>query len=165
MSDAQRFDLLVRGGICVTDGTAAEADVEFSTVHRWRGSLPNASAAEIGTRFARSSWCHRQLSTLRAGSGVKEGRDGDGRAAPGGVTAICEMPNTKPSATTAKGKSAAGTGGWTTLSSDASAENADQLDTLENDFLAVWRENLYRWSGQSAGPQTRCGRYCCGAGV
>ena len=142
MSDAQRFDLLVRGGICVTDGTMAEADVGILNGRITAiGHLPNASAAkEIDATGLHvlpgviDSQVHFREPGLEHKEDLGTGTAG---AALGGVTAICEMPNTKPSTTTAedlaekvrRGREKA----WTDFAffMGASAENADQLDTLE----------------------------------
>ena len=142
MGNGSRFDLLIRGGICVTDSTISTGDVgiregKIAAV----GQLPGASAeTEIDAHGLHilpgviDSQVHFREPGLEHKEDLGTGTAG---AALGGVTAVCEMPNTRPSTTSAealadkvrRGQEKA----WTDFAffMGAAAENADQLCELE----------------------------------
>lgn len=102
---SESFDLVIRGGICVTPNGIEEADVgvidgRITTI----GSLASAKAAEVfeakGLHVLPGvidSQCHFR----EPGNEYKEDLESGSRAAVlGGVTAVFEMPNTNPPTTT-----------------------------------------------------------------
>ena len=142
MNESKRYDLLIRGGICVTDNTIAEGDVAIKDGKIAAiGPLPGASAEkEVDARglHVLPGAIDTQVHFREPGLEHKEDLStGTMSAALGGITAVCEMPNTKPSTTTAedmadkvrRGREKA----WTDFAffMGAAAENADHLDQLE----------------------------------
>ena len=142
MSTAGRFDLLIRGGICVLDDTTTQCDVgvrsgKIAAV----GQLPGASAETVMDArglHVLPGVIDSQVHFREPGLEHKEDLGtGTAGAALGGVTAVCEMPNTRPSTTTAEalaekvrlGREKA----WTDFAffMGAAAENADRLAELE----------------------------------
>jgi dihydroorotase len=136
------FDLLIRGGMCVTDTTIAPGDVgirdgKIAAV----GQLPSARAdVEIDAKglHVLPGVIDSQVHFREPGLEHKEDLGtGTASAALGGITAICEMPNTKPSTTTPAamankvrlGREKA----WTDFAffMGAAAENADKLGEIE----------------------------------
>ena len=106
MGRSMRFDLLIRGGHCVTDGTTAIADIGIRDGRIVSvGALSGASAdTELDAKglHVRPGVIDTQVHFREPGLEHKEDLGtGTAGAALGGVTAICEMPNTKPSTTTA----------------------------------------------------------------
>jgi dihydroorotase len=104
---AETFDLILRGGTCVTPAGVAEADVG---VRQGRiaaiGELTNAEAAEIvdcGGLHVLPGVIDTQVHFREPGLEHKEDfATGTAGAALGGVTAVFEMPNTKPPTVTAE---------------------------------------------------------------
>ena len=103
MSDT--FDLVIRGGTCVTPNGIAEADVgviggRIAAI----GSLANARAAEIFEAkglHVLPGVIDTQVHFREPGNEHKEDLESGSRAAVlGGVTAVFEMPNTNPPTTT-----------------------------------------------------------------
>jgi dihydroorotase len=102
---AQRFDLLVRGGIVVTPNGTAQADVGIRDGRTAAiGVLSEATAAEIieaGGLHVLPGVIDTQVHFREPGSEQKEDLESGSRAAVlGGVTAVFEMPNTHPPTTT-----------------------------------------------------------------
>ena len=103
MSD--RFDLLIRGGMCVTPNGIGEADI---AVREGRiaaiGSLATVDAAEVFEArglHVLPGVIDTQVHFREPGNEHKEDLESGSRAAVlGGVTAVFEMPNTYPPTTT-----------------------------------------------------------------
>ncbi len=103
MSD--RFDLLIRGGMCVTPNGIGEADI---AVREGRiaaiGSLATVDAAEVFEArglHVLPGVIDTQVHFREPGNQHKEDLESGSRAAVlGGVTAVFEMPNTYPPTTT-----------------------------------------------------------------
>lgn len=102
----ERFDLILKGGICVTPGGLVEADVAARGGRiAALGALGDAEAAEV----VQARGLHvlpgvidTQVHFREPGHEHKEDlASGTRAAALGGVVAVFEMPNTKPSTTTA----------------------------------------------------------------
>jgi dihydroorotase len=102
----ETFDLILRGGTCVTPAGVAEADVG---VRRGRiaalGALAAAAAAEVvdcAGLHVLPGVIDTQVHFREPGLEHKEDfATGTAGAALGGVTAVFDMPNTKPPTTTA----------------------------------------------------------------
>jgi dihydroorotase len=103
MSDG--FDLLIRGGTCVTPNGIGEADVgviggRVTAI----GALANAKAAEVFEAkglHVLPGVIDTQVHFREPGNEHKEDLESGSRAAVlGGVTAVFEMPNTNPPTTT-----------------------------------------------------------------
>ncbi|HVP83870.1 MAG TPA: dihydroorotase [Rhizomicrobium sp.] len=102
MSDT--FDLLIKGGICVTPSGIAEADVGVRAGHIAAiGNLANAKAAEVYDAkglHVLPGVIDSQVHFREPGNEHKEDLESGSRAAVlGGVTAVFEMPNTNPPTT------------------------------------------------------------------
>lgn len=103
---SQQFDLILKGGWVATPGGLAETDIG---VRGGRivaiGDLGQASAAEVFDAAGLTvlpGVIDTQVHLREPGLEYKEDlATGTAAAALGGVTAICEMPNTKPSTVTA----------------------------------------------------------------
>ena len=142
MNEDGEFDLLIRGGMCVTDTTIATGDV----------GIRDGKIAAIGQLARARADVEIDATGLHVLPGVIDSQvhfrepglehkedlgTGTASAALGGITAICEMPNTKPSTTTAEamankvrlGREKA----WTDFAffMGAAAENADKLGEIE----------------------------------
>ncbi|MCB9762163.1 MAG: dihydroorotase [Alphaproteobacteria bacterium] len=143
-TSSKTFDLLVRGGRCVTPGGVVDADVgirggRIAAI----GALGAASAAEeidASGLHVLPGLIDTQVHFREPGLEYKEDLGtGTAGAALGGITAVFEMPNTKPSTLThddladkvARGRAK----GWTDFAFfiGASAENVDQLGAIEQD--------------------------------
>jgi dihydroorotase len=137
-----RFDLLVRGGTVVShDGTCiADVGIRAGRIATF-GDLSAASAAEVfdarGLHVLPGA-IDSQVHMREPGLEHKEDLAcGTAAAALGGIASICEMPNTKPSTTTAEALNekltrAAGRA-WVdhAFYIGGAADNAEQLATLE----------------------------------
>jgi dihydroorotase len=138
----ETFDLLLRGGTCVTPAGVAEADVG---VRHGRiaaiGELTNAEATEVvdcGGLHVLPGVIDTQVHFREPGLEHKEDfATGTAGAALGGVTAVFEMPNTKPPTVTAaaladKCRRAKGRA-WVDMAFfiGASPENVAELAALE----------------------------------
>jgi dihydroorotase len=100
-----RFDLLIRGGICVTPNGIGEADIAVSDGRISAiGSLAAADAAEVFEAkglHVLPGVIDTQVHFREPGNEHKEDLESGSRAAVmGGVTAVFEMPNTHPPTTT-----------------------------------------------------------------
>jgi dihydroorotase len=137
-----RFDLIIRNGICLTPSGRAEADIgirggRFVAI----GDLTSASAAETFD----ASGLHvlpgvidTQVHFREPGMEHKEDLESGTRAAVmGGVTGVFEMPNTSPLTDSAEAiadkLARARNRAWCdhAFFVGATAENADRLDALE----------------------------------
>lgn len=139
---SKRFDLLVKGGLAVTPNGLQEADVGLSEGRIVAlGQLDSAAADEVLDATGLTvlpGVIDSQVHFREPGNEHKEDLESGTRsAALGGVTAVFEMPNTKPSTTTAaalqdKLDRAAGRA-WTdhAFFIGAADENAAQLGELE----------------------------------
>ena len=104
---AAPFDLLISGGVVITPSGPTETDIG---IHDGRiaalGSLATAEAAErfdAGGLHVLPGVVDTQVHFREPGAEHKEDLEsGTRQAALGGVTAVFEMPNTKPSTTTAE---------------------------------------------------------------
>mgnify|MGYP001321345001 CR=1 FL=1 len=137
------FDLLVHGGTVVTPQGIAKADVGIKDGRIEQvGDLSNASAAEkVSARGLHvlpgviDSQCHFREPGLTHKEDIGSG---SASAALGGVTTFFEMPNTQPPTTTAEALAfkvrRAKETSWVDFAFyvGASAENADELGTLES---------------------------------
>lgn len=102
----ERFDLLLKGGICATPGGLVDADI---AVYQGRitalGALGDAEAAEVVEArglHVLPGVIDTQVHFREPGHEHKEDlATGTKAAALGGVVAVFEMPNTQPSTTTA----------------------------------------------------------------
>jgi dihydroorotase len=138
MSD---FDLLLKGGRVVTPAGTVEADVGVKDGKIAAIGALNAKAAEIFEANGLTilpGVIDSQVHLREPGLEYKEDlATGTAAAAMGGVTAVCEMPNTKPSTTTAEAmadKFARARGrAWVdhAFFMGGAPENADQLAELE----------------------------------
>jgi dihydroorotase len=139
----QSFDLLLRGGICVTPNGIAPADVGISEGRiAALGDLSQASAAvirDVRGLHVLPGVIDSQVHMREPGNTHKEDLETGGRAAVlGGVTAVFEMPNTNPPTTSAaaladklaraKGRMACDHAFYV----GASPDNVDALGALEN---------------------------------
>jgi dihydroorotase len=102
MSDS--FDLLIKGGVCATPSGLAEADVGVRAGRIAAiGSLANATAAEVYRAkglYVLPGVIDTQVHFREPGNDHKEDLESGSRAAVlGGVTAVFEMPNTRPPTT------------------------------------------------------------------
>jgi dihydroorotase len=139
----ERFDLVVKGGRVATLAGLVETDVAVKDGRiAALGSSLGGDAAEIFDAAGLTvlpGVIDTQVHFREPGNEHKEDlATGTAAAALGGVTAVCEMPNTKPSTTTeaaladklarAKGRA------WVdhAFFIGAAAENVDQLDRLES---------------------------------
>lgn len=140
MSDS--YDLLLKGGLVVTPGGTVAADIGVRD-----GRI--AAIGDLGATAAAETFDAAGLTILPGvidsqvhlrEPGLEHKEDlatGTAAAALGGVTAVCEMPNTKPSTTTAgdlADKLARAEGrAWVghAFFVGASADNADDLGRLE----------------------------------
>jgi len=101
----QAFDLIVRGGVCVTPSGLAEADIGIRDGRIAAiGALRNAQAAEVFEArglHVLPGIIDTHVHFREPGNLEKEDMETGSRAAVlGGVTAVFEMPNTNPPATT-----------------------------------------------------------------
>jgi len=101
----QAFDLIVRGGVCVTPSGLAEADIGIRDGRIAAiGALRNAQAAEVFEArglHVLPGIIDTHVHFREPGNLEKEDMESGSRAAVlGGVTAVFEMPNTNPPATT-----------------------------------------------------------------
>jgi dihydroorotase len=99
------FDLIIRGGTCVTPNGIDEADIGvISGRVAAIGSLGGAKAAELFEAkglYVLPGVIDTQVHFREPGNEHKEDLESGSRAAVlGGVTAVFEMPNTNPSTTT-----------------------------------------------------------------
>ncbi len=138
----QAFDFILRGGICLTPGGMAPADVGVAAGRIAAiGALGSATAAEefdAAGLHVLPGVIDTQVHFREPGNEHKEDLESGTRAAVlGGVTAVFEMPNTSPPTTTAEALaeklSRADGRAWCdhAFFAGASAENADQLADLE----------------------------------
>ena len=103
---SEMFDLLVRGGACITPGGAEQTDVGVRDGRiAALGELRAASAREVldaGALTVLPGIVDTQVHFREPGNEHKEDLETGTRAAVlGGVTAVFEMPNTAPSTTSA----------------------------------------------------------------
>jgi len=138
----QSFDLLLKGGFVATPGGIATADIGIIAGKIVAiGALGQASAAEVielAGLTVLPGVIDTQVHLREPGLEYKEDlATGTAAAALGGVTAVCEMPNTKPSTITAEDladKLARAKGrAWTdhAFFIGAAEENIDKLAALE----------------------------------
>jgi dihydroorotase len=138
----ESYDLIVKNGTCVSHDGTGEADVG---VREGRvaalGDLSRADAAEVVDAtglHVLPGVIDTQVHFREPGGEHKEDLESGTRAAVlGGVTAVFEMPNTRPTTTSAEAladKLARAEGrAWCDIAFfvGATAENADELGTLE----------------------------------
>ena len=139
MSDS--YDLLLKGGLVVTPGGTVAADIGVRDGRVAAiGDLGSAAAETVdaGGLTILPGVIDSQVHLREPGLEHKEDlATGTAAAALGGVTAVCEMPNTKPSTTTAgdlADKLARAEGrAWVdhAFFIGASADNVDELARLE----------------------------------
>jgi len=138
---AESYDLIIRGGIAATPNGIAAADIAIRAVRIAAIGAVKVSAAEeidAGGLHVLPGAIDTQVHFREPGLEHKEDlATGTAAAALGGVTAVFEMPNTKPSTLTAedladKRRRALGRV-WCDIAFfiGAAAENADQLGELE----------------------------------
>ncbi len=101
---SEEFDLLIKGGICVTPSGIAQADVGVRAGRIAAiGSLTNAKAVEVYDAkglHVLPGVIDTQVHFREPGNEHKEDLESGSRAAVlGGVTAVFEMPNTNPPTT------------------------------------------------------------------
>jgi dihydroorotase len=135
------FDLVLKGGRVMTPGGLVEADVgvrdgKIAEIGDLKG--PAAEIFEASGLTVLPGVIDTQVHLREPGLEYKEDlATGTAAAAMGGVTAVCEMPNTKPNTTTAEAladKLARAKGrAWVdhAFFIGAAAENADHLGELE----------------------------------
>lgn len=139
----ETYDLVIKGGICMTPSGRAETDIGVRDGKIV--ALGDINVADGQFVFSATGLhvlpgvIDTQVHFREPGNEHKEDLESGTRAAAkGGVTAIFEMPNTKPSTVTAEAiadKVNRATGrAWCDFAFfvGAAAENADQLGTLEN---------------------------------
>ena len=138
---AQRYDLIVKGGMAVTPNGIGEADLAIAggrIVALGRVEGDAAQILDASGLHVLPGVIDSQVHFREPGNEHKEDlATGTAAAVLGGVTAVFEMPNTKPSTTTAelladKLRRAQGRV-WCDIAFyvGATAENADQLGELE----------------------------------
>jgi dihydroorotase len=138
---AETYDLIIRGGVAATPNGIAPADVAIRAGRIAAiGSVGGSAAEEIDARglHVLPGVIDTQVHFREPGLEHKEDlATGTAAAALGGVTAVFEMPNTKPSTLTAedladKRRRAQGRV-WCDIAFfiGAAAENAEQLGDLE----------------------------------
>ncbi|HZF35203.1 MAG TPA: dihydroorotase, partial [Candidatus Angelobacter sp.] len=138
---AESYDLIIRGGIAATPNGIAAADIAIRAGRIAAiGAVKGSAAEEIdaGGLHVLPGVIDTQVHFREPGLEHKEDlATGTAAAALGGVTAVFEMPNTKPSTLTAedladKRRRALGRV-WCDIAFfvGAAAENADQLGELE----------------------------------
>jgi dihydroorotase len=138
----ERYDLIVKGGRVATPGGIAEADIgvrdgRIAAIGRLDGEA--AEVFEAAGLTVLPGVIDTQVHLREPGLEHKEDlATGTAAAALGGVTAVCEMPNTKPSTTTAEAladKLARAQGrAWVdhAFFIGAAADNLDSLGDLES---------------------------------
>ncbi len=140
----ETYDLIVRGGICVTPSGRQEADIGIRNGKIATIGVLNSADAETTIDAAGlhvlPGVIDTQVHFREPGNEHKEDLESGTRAAVhGGVTAIFEMPNTSPSTLTAAALAdkvaRADERAWCDFAffMGAAAENADQLGTLERE--------------------------------
>ncbi len=140
----ETYDLIVRGGICVTPSGRQEADIGIRNGKIATIGVLNSADAETTIDAAGlhvlPGVIDTQVHFREPGNEHKEDLESGTRAAVhGGVTAIFEMPNTSPSTVTAAALAdkvaRADERAWCDFAffMGAAAENADQLGTLERE--------------------------------
>jgi dihydroorotase len=102
---SERFDLLIRGGTCVTPNGIGEADIAIRAGRVAAiGALSGITAAEVFEArglHVLPGVIDTQVHFREPGNAHKEDLESGSRAAVlGGVTAVFEMPNTHPPTTT-----------------------------------------------------------------
>ena len=138
---AESYDLIIRGGIAATPNGIAPADVAIRAGSIAAiGAVDGGAAEEIDARglHVLPGVIDTQVHFREPGLEHKEDlATGTAAAALGGVTAVFEMPNTKPSTLTAedladKRRRAQGRA-WCDIAFfvGAAAENAERLGELE----------------------------------
>src|SRR5215467_8364968 len=138
---AELYDLIVRGGIAATPNGIAPADIAIRDGRvAVIGAVDGSAAEEIDARglHVLPGVIDTQVHFREPGLEHKEDlATGTAAAALGGVTAVFEMPNTKPSTLTAEDladkRRRAQRRVWCDIAFfiGAAAENADQLGRLE----------------------------------
>jgi dihydroorotase len=139
---SENFDLIIHGGAVFAPGGPVDVDVGMRAGRI--AEVGDLSAAKAETRFDAANLTvlpgciDEQVHFREPGNAHKEDLESGTRgAALGGITTVFEMPNTDPSTTTAGAladKVSRATGrAWTDFAFyiGASAENADELGTLE----------------------------------
>ncbi len=141
---AERFDLLVRGGVCLTPMGRVEADIgvrdgRIAAIGALAGDAAGAAdTVEAGGLHVLPGVIDTQVHFREPGHEHKEDIESGTRAAVlGGVSAVFEMPNTDPSTDSAerhddKLRRAKGRA-WCDIAFfvGATVDNADQLAALE----------------------------------
>ncbi len=139
---SQTYDLILRGGKVFTPGGLVEADIAISggkiAAVGALGEAPTAQRINVGGLTVLPGVMDTQVHFREPGMEHKEDlASGTKAAVLGGVTAVCEMPNTSPTTTTAaaiqdkldraKGRA------WCdhAFFVGAAAENVDRLGALE----------------------------------
>ncbi len=139
---AEAYDLLLQGGVCVTPAATATADIgvrdgRIAAIGDLAG-VPAADALDCRGLHILPGVIDSQVHFREPGLEHKEDlATGTAAAALGGVTAVFEMPNTKPATTTAealadKCRRAKGRA-WVDMAFfiGATPENAEHLGSLE----------------------------------